>query len=70
MIRLLMPLAILFAMMGAPAFGQVALQPRWDIPIEQRRAEFERTCRLMAPPAWRGEAKRAAWLASCRREAP
>jgi hypothetical protein len=38
--------------------------------LEQRRAMFERECRLMAPEAWRGAQKRSEWVASCRRETP
>ena len=41
-----------------------------DYPIEQRRAMHERSCITNAPEAWKvGEAARAEWIASCRREA-
>lgn len=59
-----MKLAIIaIVLIATPVAAQQMAQ---RVPIEQQREQFKRDCRLMAP---QGE-KRAAWLASCRREAP
>lgn len=56
-------IAIALALITTPTYAQQMAQP---VPIEQSREQFKRDCRLHSP---QGE-KRAAWLASCRREAP
>jgi hypothetical protein len=64
-------LTVALISIAAPAFGQASLQPRYALTLEQRRAEFERACQMMAPEAWRnGGRDRAAWLANCKKETP
>jgi hypothetical protein len=59
-----------YAAIAIVLFSTASAFAATDYPIEQRRAMLERSCITNAPEAWKvGDAARAEWIASCRREA-